>query len=283
MGAKDMTKKLNLVDFFPKSKLKVKETLIDKPKFPFIDGHSHLQLLGGNWIERPVEDLLTMMNNSNIQAIVDLDGLDNDSILFAHIEKFKAKAPDRFYHMGGVDWTKWKEKGNNFGNWAAKRLEEQIREYRKFIHKMEKRIQKDIDEIEKVFSDTYENTTFTEKFKRTTIRRFLEHLPLHEIIDAINIACSRIYDNPESTIKYFCGICWNKINVIKPEKQIPKIWKELSNYCSRGSGHYRPSDIELIKHLDQNSIKEVMTKALTGERQDNYWNYFMELMESQYD
>lgn len=122
-----MTKKLNLVDFFPKSKLKVKETLIDKPKFPFIDGHSHLQLLGGNWMDRPVEGLLTMMNNSNIQAIVDLDGLDNDSILFAHIEKFKAKAPDRFYHMGGVDWTKWKEKGNNFGNWAAKRLEEQIK------------------------------------------------------------------------------------------------------------------------------------------------------------
>lgn len=127
MEAKDMTKKLNLVDFFPKSKLKVKETLIDKPKFPFIDGHSHLQLLGGNWIDRPVEDLLTMMDNSNIQAIVDLDGLSSDSILFAHIEKFKAKAPDRFYHMGGVDWTKWKEKGNDFGNWAAKRLEEQIK------------------------------------------------------------------------------------------------------------------------------------------------------------
>jgi len=164
-----------------------------------------------------------------------------------------------------------------------KEKEEQIREYRKFIHKVEKRIQKDIDEIEKVFSDTYENTTFTEKFKRNTIRRFLEHLPLHEILDAMNIACSRIYDNPESTVKYFCGICWNKINGIKPEKQIPKIWKELSNYYSRGSGYYRPSDIELIKDLDQNSIKEVMAKALTGERQDSYWNHFMELIESHYN
>lgn len=70
---------------------------------------------------------------------------------------------------------------------------------------------------------------------------------------------------------------------MKPEKQIPKIWKEWSNYYNRGSGYYRPSDIELIKHLDQNSIKEIMTKALTGERQDNYWNCFMELIESHYD
>ena len=166
---------------------------------------------------------------------------------------------------------------------VIKEKEEQIREYRKFIHKVEKRIQKDIDEIEKVFSDIYEDTTSTEKFKRTTIRRFLEHLPLHEILEAINIACSRIYDNPGSTIKYFCGICWNKINGIKPEKQIPKIWKELSNYYSRGSGYYRPSDIEFIKHLDQSLIKEVMAEALMGERQDNYWNYFMELIESHYD
>ncbi|GAI36104.1 unnamed protein product, partial [marine sediment metagenome] len=34
---------------------------------------------------------MTMMNNSNIQAIVDLDGLSSDSILFAHIEKFKGR------------------------------------------------------------------------------------------------------------------------------------------------------------------------------------------------
>lgn len=166
---------------------------------------------------------------------------------------------------------------------VMKEKEEQIREYRKFIHKVEKRIQKDIDEIEKVFSNTYENTTFTEKFKRNTIRRFLEHLPLHEILGAMNIACSRIYDSPESTVKYFCGICWNKINGIKPEKQIPKIWKELSNYYSRGSGYYRPSDIELIKDLDQNSIKEIMAEALMGERQDSYWNHFMELIESHHN
>jgi len=127
MEAKNMSKKLHLTDFYPKSKLKVKETMVDKPKFSFIDGHSHLQLIGGNWMEQPVEDLLAMMDKLNVQAIVDLDGMVNDRILFAHIKKFKEKAPRRFYHMGGVDWAKWEEKGNDFGRWAAKRLEEQVR------------------------------------------------------------------------------------------------------------------------------------------------------------
>ncbi len=122
-----MIKKLALVDFLPKSRLVVKKTLIDKPKFPLIDGHNHLQLLGKYWIDRPVEDLLTMMNEANVRAIVDLDGMRSEDILLTHIEKFKAKAPDRFYHMGGVDWTRWKEKGNDFGTWAAMRVEEQIK------------------------------------------------------------------------------------------------------------------------------------------------------------
>ena len=127
METKNMTKKLHLADFYPKSKLKVKETMIDKPKFPFIDGHSHLQLIGGNWMEQPVEDLLAMMDKLNVRAIVDLDGMVNDRILFAHIKRFKEKAPHRFYHMGGVDWAKWEEKGDDFGKWAAKHLEEQVK------------------------------------------------------------------------------------------------------------------------------------------------------------
>ncbi len=122
-----MAKELNLADFIPQTKLKVKETVIDKPKFPLIDGHCHLQLPGRKWIDRPVKDLLAMMDNSNIQALVDLDGFKSDNILFSNIEKFKAKVPHRFYHMAGVDWSKWKEKGNNFGKWAAKHLEKQIK------------------------------------------------------------------------------------------------------------------------------------------------------------
>ncbi|QPM69026.1 amidohydrolase family protein [Atribacter laminatus] len=78
-------------------------------------------------MEHSVEELLAMMDDMNVQVIVDLDGMENEEMLITHIERFKAKAPDRFYHMGGIDWSKWEEKGKNFGDWAAKRVEEQVK------------------------------------------------------------------------------------------------------------------------------------------------------------
>lgn len=88
-----MIKKMALVDFLPESKLEVKETIIKKPKFPLIDGHNHLRLLGDYWMDRPVEDLLAMMNEANVQAIVDLDGMRGEDILLAHMENSKQKHP----------------------------------------------------------------------------------------------------------------------------------------------------------------------------------------------
>jgi predicted TIM-barrel fold metal-dependent hydrolase len=78
-------------------------------------------------MEHSVEELLTMMDEMNVCVIVDLDGMENKEMLITHIERFKAKAPDRFYHMGGIDWSKWEEKGSKFGDWAAKQVEEQVK------------------------------------------------------------------------------------------------------------------------------------------------------------
>jgi len=78
-------------------------------------------------MEHSVEELLTMMDEMNVGVIVDLDGMENKEMLITHIERFKAKAPDRFYHMGGIDWSKWEEKGSKFGDWAAKQIVEQVK------------------------------------------------------------------------------------------------------------------------------------------------------------
>jgi len=78
-------------------------------------------------MEHSVEELLTMMDEMNVGVIVDLDGMENKEMLITHIERFKAKAPDRFYHMGGIDWSKWEEKGSKFGDWAAKQVEKQVK------------------------------------------------------------------------------------------------------------------------------------------------------------
>ena len=96
-----------------------------------------------------------------------------------------------------------------------KEKEEQLKEYRKLIRKIEKRIQKDIDKIEEIFKETYPKKAFEEKFKESTIKNFINKLPLNEVIEAMSLACNRISNKPESTAKYFCGICWNKIRGTK--------------------------------------------------------------------
>jgi len=94
---------------------------------------------------------------------------------------------------------------------ALKEKEDQLKEYRKFALKIEKRIIEDMDDICKIYSDQYPKWNLTDHFRNTTLRRFLALLPKHEIVDALYIGISRYPSNETSVIRYFCGICWNKI------------------------------------------------------------------------
>lgn len=114
---------LRLVDFRPRPRLFVKETSVLKPRFPVIDAHNHLgETFGGGWDRRPVSELLDVLDQANVRKLVDLDGGWGTSILHAHLDHFKAAAPERFLIFGGVDWGAWPEHGNNFGEWAAQQL-----------------------------------------------------------------------------------------------------------------------------------------------------------------
>lgn len=95
--------------------------------------------------------------------------------------------------------------------------EEQLKEYRKFAAKIEKRIQQDIEEISEIYSTQYEKWCFSDKFKNQSLRRFLNLLPKHEIVDALYIAISRYPTNDTKVIPYFCGICWHKIRGTRNE------------------------------------------------------------------
>jgi predicted TIM-barrel fold metal-dependent hydrolase len=119
---------LRLFDYIPASKLVVPVTQIEKPRFPVVDAHNHLGAeFGGGWDERPVEELLDVLDQAEVKMLVDLDGGWGEDILDKHLDHFKNKAPQRFQVFGGVDWSKWGEKKDRFGEWAAKRLELQIR------------------------------------------------------------------------------------------------------------------------------------------------------------
>lgn len=44
-----------------------------------------------------------------------------------------------------------------------------------------------------------------------SIKKFLEKLGLHEVIDAADIAQAKIHRFGPARFRYFCGICWSKI------------------------------------------------------------------------
>lgn len=117
---------LSLSDFKPVPKLITKVTRVEKPRFPVIDAHNHLSLEGfGGWDQRPVSQLLDILDESDVRVYVDLDGGWGENILETHLDHFKAVAPDRFRVYGGVAWEKWAEHGDRFGEWAADRLRQQ--------------------------------------------------------------------------------------------------------------------------------------------------------------
>lgn len=119
---------MDLRDYSPRPMLVTRETWIEKPKFPVIDAHNHLGGdFGGGWDQRPVSELLDVMDEAGVTVMVDLDGGWGEPLLEAHLDHFKAAVPERFRIYGGVDWRAWSEHGNRFGEWAAGRLRAQAK------------------------------------------------------------------------------------------------------------------------------------------------------------
>jgi predicted TIM-barrel fold metal-dependent hydrolase len=114
-----------LSEYSPRSKLVTKATRMVRPRFPVIDAHNHLKAGAGKWVKRPASELLDLLDQVNVRLYVDLDGGWGEDILRAHLDHFKAAAPERFCVFGGVNWGAWQEQGDHFGRWAADRLRAQ--------------------------------------------------------------------------------------------------------------------------------------------------------------
>lgn len=112
-----------LEHFRPQPKLVTKTTQVIKPRYPVIDTHNHLgDPFGGGWDKKPLNQLLDLLDEANVICYVDLDGGWGEEILQYHLDYFKAKAPTRFQVFGGVDWGQWEKLGNQFPEWAARRI-----------------------------------------------------------------------------------------------------------------------------------------------------------------
>lgn len=99
--------------------------------------------------------------------------------------------------------------GQNFE--ILREKEEQYREYQKLVNKIHRRKEAEIEAVCQVFRDCYDGSDLTDKFKNVSIKRFSQYLSVEELKEAMYIACNYISHDSEAAIKYFCGVCWNKI------------------------------------------------------------------------
>src|SRR6188472_3589430 len=92
-----------LQDFRPRPALRVPETHVPRPRVPAIDAHNHLGRWlshwvreDGGWVVPDVGALLALMDETGVQAIVNLDGR-WDEELEANLDRYDRAHPGRFF------------------------------------------------------------------------------------------------------------------------------------------------------------------------------------------
>ena len=93
---------------------------------------------------------------------------------------------------------------------GIKEKEAQIRAYNEFMREVQDRIDYEMWLVVDGLEGAKDVDQFNSK-KLITIKLFLKKLPLHEVLEAAEIAQSKLGHNKTDEFKYFCGICWNKI------------------------------------------------------------------------
>lgn len=86
---------------------------------------------------------------------------------------------------------------------------QQYSEFQKILLKERKQMDLDIELVEGVYSSVFTEYCFADKFK-ISVKKFIKELGVDEVIDSMETACN-IIKNEDKVLKYFCGICWNKI------------------------------------------------------------------------
>lgn len=91
-----------------------------------------------------------------------------------------------------------------------KEKEDQYKEFKKIQNKIRKRLNKEISQIDDLYNSYFNQFRLNDRFKNGSIKTFINKLGFHSVYNSMEISCGKIYDKDEA-IKYFCGICWNKI------------------------------------------------------------------------
>lgn len=85
--------------------------------------------------------------------------------------------------------------------------EDQIQAYRELMERIREREEADIwTVIEALYGESE-----TRQGRYDSVKRFLTYLPLHEVVEAAEIARAKFGGARRRRFSYFCGICWRKI------------------------------------------------------------------------
>lgn len=101
-----MVNALPLSDYRPRTKLEVRRTQVDRPRFPVVDAHNHVYF-NGQWSSPEPDPLLRVMDEAGVQvlACVDAAGPDDPlSVVRDTVRRFKGPHPDRFTVLTRPDW-----------------------------------------------------------------------------------------------------------------------------------------------------------------------------------
>jgi hypothetical protein len=88
---------LPLSSFQPRSSLKTAVTVVEKPKFPVIDYHNHLD-------STDPRDVLGIMDRCGLERVVNITMRTGEDGL-AMMDRFHRAAPERFNSIGWMDWS----------------------------------------------------------------------------------------------------------------------------------------------------------------------------------
>ena len=86
--------------------------------------------------------------------------------------------------------------------------QQQVKALNAVLRAEKRRTTNSIKKISSIYSEIFEGWELT-KSAKISIGRFLKKLPELEVIDAMEIACSKM--DKDRCFKYFCGVCWCKI------------------------------------------------------------------------
>ncbi len=101
-----MVNALPLSDYRPRTKLEVRRTQVERPRFPVVDAHNHVYF-NGQWSSPEPDALLRVMDDAGVRvlACVDAAGPDDPlSVVRDTVRRFKGPHPDRFIVLARLDW-----------------------------------------------------------------------------------------------------------------------------------------------------------------------------------